>query len=142
MTAQSFKARTTAVLIPDASATQSGVVNTTTQTFAGAKTFDGFSSFGTGNTGLKCKQLTGTSAATEGGQANIAHGLSSNTKVVGIQILLQVAADTRIPTSYQFQAGYQYDFLVDNTNIAVLNHPTNSENILSKSVYVSVWYIA
>lgn len=140
MTEQSFKARTTSVLIPDASATLSGVVNTTTQTFAGAKTFSGYSSFGNGNVGLQCKRLSGTTAAAEGGSVNIAHGLTSS-KILGINVLVFFTSTAAVPPGNP-TTGYQYKFDLGTTDLTIVLDATNSENILSKTIEALVWYMA
>ena len=106
----------------------------------GNMTATGFTSLGTGNAGLKCKVLTGTTAATENNSAAVAHGLTSS-KIRSVSAVVFYSADSAISPGYTYSAGYQYDVSTSSTSVIILNHPTNSENILSKTFYVTVWYI-
>lgn len=126
------------VYIAPASATAAGLVDTSAQSFAGNKTLTGFTSLG-GDVALKCKKLTGTSAAAENGSVNIAHGLTS-TKIVGSSCTLLYNATDGVGPEWAEVAGYQYHVSFSSSNFIVKNHATNSENILSKSVIILVWY--
>ena len=88
---------------------------------------------------IKIKKLTGTSAATEGTWVNIAHGLTQS-KIIGVNIIMNVPGFVNLPPSYTFQAEYEYQYQVAATNIVVLNTTTNSANILNKSFTVLITY--
>ena len=106
----------------------------------GGMTTDGFSVLGDSNTGLKCKVLTGTTAGTEGGFTNVAHGLTSS-KIRQIHAVVYYAADSAVIPGHTRSAGYFFTVNFDGTNVLVGNDATNSENILSKTFYVTVWYV-
>jgi hypothetical protein len=128
------------VYIAPATATSAGLVDTQAQSFAGNKTLTGFTSLGSGNSGLKCKILTGTSAAAEGGAVNIAHGLTGD-KIVGFTCKLTHVTNQAVPPHFVNAAGYDYELYHSDTNFTVYNHATSSENILSKPLTIMVWYI-
>ncbi len=116
-----------------------GIVTTGTQSFGGAKTFVGATSLGSGNTGIYVKVLTGTTAATEGGTVNIAHGLTS-TKIVGWTVYVAYASGSGIGELNSRVAGYQFYSELVATDFRIDNHATLSENILSKTIYIVVTY--
>jgi hypothetical protein len=128
------------VYIAPASASASGLVDTSAQSFAGNKTLTGFTSFGSGNSGLKCKVLSGTTAAAEGGVTTVAHGLTGD-KIISITAVVRFASNTGVPPNYGAAAGYEYFVVHTATNAQIELHTTNSENILSKTFYVTIWYL-
>jgi hypothetical protein len=128
------------VYIPPASAGVAGLVNTGAQSFAGNKTLTGFTSFG-GDVALKCKKITGTTAAAEGGGVNIAHGLTSS-KILGAHVLVALSADDFLPPSYTYEAKYLYNYVITASNVLIYNSPSSSGFILSKPVSILIWYVA
>ena len=62
---------------------------------------------------IKIKKLTGTSAATEGTWVNIAHGLTQS-KIIGVNIIMNVPGFVNLPPSYTFQAEYEYQYIHNN----------------------------
>ncbi len=104
----------------------------------------GFTALGDSATAVKTKLLTGTTAATEGGSVNIAHGLTG-AKIVSSACLVRHATNGAIfPESTNVgAAGYEYTFVLDSggVNFAVINSAANSSNILSKPIVIMVWYI-
>lgn len=121
-------------MIDDASSPLNG-------TFSGSLEVTGFTSLGSGNTGLKCKYLTGTSPAAEGGTVTIAHGLTSD-KIVGISSIIRFSSGKGVLNSYLTAAEYHFDVDYDSTNININLSGTSSGNLLSKPIAVLVWYIA
>ena len=107
-------------------------------TFTGTVT-NPFTVLGTGSPVMKLKRLNGTSANAEGGSVNIAHGLTL-AKIIGFMAILQASATDSMPPNFTTVAGYFYDVYATTSNIAVRNHATESENILSKPVIVTVMY--
>jgi hypothetical protein len=108
------------------------------QTVTGAKTFSGFTALGAGPA-IKMKKLTGTTAAAEGADATVAHGLTGG-KIISHTTLVSYAANSSVPPSYTWSPGVQYDILHDATNFIVRLSATNSGNILSKSFTILVIY--
>lgn len=127
------------VYIAPASASAAGLVDTSAQSFAGVKTFTGFTSLG-GDVALKCKKLTGTTSDTQGNLASVAHGLTG-AKIVSLSGLVANTTNSGITPGGITVAGYHYYLSHDATNVYVGNHATDSANILSKSFTVLVWYI-
>jgi hypothetical protein len=107
----------------------------------------GFSSLGgdANHPGIKIKVLTGTTAATQGGGVSLLHGLNF-LKIVSFAVLVSVSGETGsvgfISNAYIHDPGYYFDVFLGATNIAVLNHPTNSYNILSKFYSLTIIYTA
>lgn len=100
----------------------------------------GFSALGSGNTPIKIKQLTGTTNASEGGNTQVAHGLTG-AKILGVTCVVEHATNSGVPPGgLAAFAGYKYDCYFNATYVIVYNHPTESENILSKPFRVLVVY--
>jgi len=106
---------------------------------AGNKGFAGFTALGTGNVQIKIKNVNGTTAAAEGETATVAHGLTG-TKILGATVLVEYASGGYVPPSDISLAGYTFDWSSDGTNFNIINHATNSENILNKTVKILIVY--
>ncbi|MCW5899898.1 MAG: hypothetical protein KIT10_11580 [Flavobacteriales bacterium] len=100
---------------------------------------NGFTKLGNDAPAIKVKKLTGTTAATEGGVVDIAHGLAS-AKILGIQVLVQTTGGNWLGEAYTHDAEYQVHALVMAANIRILNHATNSGFILNRPVKILVTY--
>jgi len=87
------------------------------------------------------KKLTGTTSGSEGGIVSIAHGLTPS-KIIGLMVLVFISTNISFPHAFSSSVGYFYDYYLDNTNIAVINHATSSENILSKPIVILITYEA
>jgi hypothetical protein len=113
-----------------------------TGTFSGSLEITGFTALGQGNSGLKCKLLTGTTAGSEGTGTSVAHGLTLS-KIVSVSGVIQVSASLSISIGWPVGvgAGYESSIAMDETNLTVNNSAASSENILSKTFYVTVCYI-
>jgi hypothetical protein len=98
----------------------------------------GFTSFGDNNTGLKCKVLTGTTAAAQGGVATVAHGLTGS-KIVSTSGVIRYAASATVPIGTS-QANYQTFIATDSANFTITNAPGNSLGILSVPFEMMIWY--
>jgi hypothetical protein len=121
------------VLLKDGNVTASALSST------GNASVDGFTVLGNGNTGLKCKIVTGTTAASEGGSTTVNHGLTAS-KIVSISGLVFYASDAAMTPAFTTIAGYQYDIDFGASVLVLRLSATNSENILSKSFTFTVWY--
>jgi hypothetical protein len=102
----------------------------------------GFSSLGgdANHPGIKIKVLTGTTAATEGGVASIAHGLTVS-KIVSVTVLVNHSENAFVLSGYSTQfVGLHFSVSLSIANIQIINHPTDSENILLKPVKITVIY--
>jgi hypothetical protein len=104
----------------------------------------GFSSLGgdANHPGIKVKVLTGTTAATEGGVASIAHGLTVS-KIVSVTVLVNHSENAFVLSGYSTQwVGLHFSVSLSIASIQIINHPTDSENILLKPVKITVIYTA
>lgn len=103
---------------------------------------NGFTKLGEAATGIKMKVLTGTTADTEGGAITIAHGLDV-TKVISFSATVingtteAIAMDS---TPAIIGAGYLFNCFLNATNAIVDLSDSDSENILSKTVLITIWY--
>ena len=81
-------------------------------------------------------ELTGTTAALQGGTASIAHGVDAS-KIISVNaVVYATATDGIVPGDST--AGYEYSVKFDSTNVIVTNSAANSSNILSKSLSVFI----
>lgn len=88
---------------------------------------------------IKMKKITGTTASTEGASVNIPHELGA-TKILAVDIQVNYSGTAYVGNSHLRFAGYQFDYIHDNTNIRVYNVSGNSANILSKPVTILITY--
>ncbi|WP_330115679.1 hypothetical protein SA496_01295 [Pseudomonas sp. JS3066] len=108
-------------------------------TWVAKQIFNEYTQLGDTAPAIKQKKLTGTTAATEGGTVSASHGVTSS-KVIGVQVLVFHSSTNAILPGWVASAGYQYDVQLTSTGVQVVLHPTNSENILSKSFAVLITY--
>lgn len=106
---------------------------------SGTATHSGFTLLGESSPSIKCKKLTGTTAATEGGNAAVAHGLTYS-KILGMQVLIDTGT-VKIPDNHG-EAGFNAKAYFDSTNFNLTNKAADSASILSKSFAVVVTYEA
>jgi len=90
---------------------------------------------------VKTKKIIGTTEASEGSATSVAHGLDSS-KIIGVTGYVSVSAETNIIHGYESSSGYQFGITFGQTNVNLVLHPTNSENILSKSFTILIIYEA
>lgn len=100
---------------------------------------NGFSKLGSDAPAIKVKKLTGTSSAFQGGAVSVAHGLTAS-KILNISVILDFGTNTFIPSSYNFNPGYEFDWYSDATNIIVTNKSNNSGSVLSKPFKILITY--
>jgi len=100
----------------------------------------GFSSLGgdANHPGIKVKVLTGTTAATQGGSVSIPHGVA-HLKITSVSMMVLVM-NQWIPHSYTRDANYEFNFVVNSIDLAVLNLAGNSAGILSKPLIATIIY--
>jgi hypothetical protein len=100
---------------------------------------NGFTKMGTDAPAIKVKKLTGTTAATDGGDVNIPHGLVRS-KILSVSVLVESDINTYIPPSSTYISGVEYNFDVYINTIWIYNIPGNSGNILSRTFKVLITY--
>jgi hypothetical protein len=101
---------------------------------------NGFTKSGSTAPAVKMIKLTGTTGSSQGATTNIAHGITNSTKILGVTVLVEYAAFNSIGSSYNGSAGYEFDYYITNTNIAVWLKSGNSANILTKPIRILVTY--
>lgn len=132
------RAKITCVGIASTGATDWDVVTLTNKTSVNVT---GYSVLGANSIAMQFKTLTGTTASTEGGSASVVHGLTGG-KIISISVIVQNATDNGVSQEYTGIAGYQFHTFFDPTSVNVVNHATNSENILSKPFVVTIIFQA
>jgi hypothetical protein len=110
-------------------------------TLYGDFTVTGFTSFGTGNTGLQSKILAGTTSGSQGGSTSIVHGLTGD-KIASISVKVNNASNSGILPGNSSAPGYLFYVAHDATNILVANDSSSSSNILNKPITILIWYVA
>ena len=100
---------------------------------------NGFTKMGNDAPAIKVKKLTGTTASTQGGDVNIAHGLTFS-KILSVSVLVESETTTYTPPSYTIISGYEYNYDVYNSTVWIFNIAGNSGNILSKPFKVMITY--
>lgn len=110
-----------------------------THTYNGNVAIADYTKLGSDAPAIKTKKLTGTTAATEGGNTSVAHGVTAS-KILSVILLIEFNTSQFLHVESTRIAGYQAHFQIDSVNINVYNHATNSENILSKPFRLLVIY--
>lgn len=100
---------------------------------------NGYTKLGSNAPKVKMIKLTGTTSAVQGGSVSIAHGLTS-TKILSVNILAEYLSGRYVNPRHSFNAGYEFDFRVDLTNVVVYNSSANSTNVLSVPVKIMILY--
>ena len=119
--------------------TTTGNVGMGTTTPTAKLEVNGFTKLGTDAPSIKVKKLTGTTAATDGGNVNIPHGLIFS-KILSVSVLVESQTTTYTPPSYTTTSGYEYNYDVYNSTVWIFNIAGNSGNILSKPFKVLITY--
>jgi hypothetical protein len=108
-------------------------------TWSEKQTFSDYTALGESSPAIKMKKLTGTTGAAEGDSVTVAHGLTS-TKIINAAAQVWFAAGSAVPHGYAHDAGFEFHVAFNGTDVYIRNHPTNSENILSKAFTVLITY--
>jgi hypothetical protein len=85
------------------------------------------------------KKLTGTTASTQGGEIAIAHGLTGS-KIISFTMKIEYDTNSGMPSDHTVLSGYQASCWYSLTYISVKNSASNSVNILSKPVVITIFY--
>ncbi len=101
---------------------------------------DGYTMLGSSTSpAIKMIELTGTTASSQGASVSIAHGVTAS-KIISVNVMVAYAANSYIPPSYQGSAGYEFNWYINGSNIYIWNQSSNSGNILSKGIVVTIVY--
>lgn len=88
---------------------------------------------------IKVKKLTGTTAASQGANVLIPHGLTLS-KILSVSIIVETNATSQHPPNYTITAGHEYEYVLVTSSISITNKNANSANILSKPMRILVTY--
>jgi hypothetical protein len=100
---------------------------------------NGYTKLGSDAPSIKVKKLTGTTAATEGGEVLISHGLDSS-KILSISVMVNPAGSTWYGPNFLVFNGYHFNWNLVGGQIDIYNAPGASANILSKPVKILITY--
>jgi hypothetical protein len=100
---------------------------------------DGFTKLGSDAPAIKIKELTGTTANSQGADAIVAHGLTSS-KIRWFGLKIEYQTNSGIPENHPV-SGFQSAVLHDATNFYVTNISANSGSILSKPFIITIFYV-
>jgi len=86
------------------------------------------------------KKLTGTTGESEGDVINIAHGLDY-TKILHFESYLYISGTSSLVSpAFQYVGGFLYNITCEGNNFTIYMHPTESGNILSKPITITIYY--
>lgn len=100
---------------------------------------DGFTKPGSDAPSIKMKKLTGTTAAAEGGEVLIAHGLTV-TKIISVSVIVEATSTFHIHEAYTNNVEFQFNWYLTDTQIRIWNTAGNSGSILSKPIKILITY--
>lgn len=89
---------------------------------------------------IKVKILTGTTASTDGGYVDAAHGLTFS-KIRGATLLVQSAADTLVNCNYTVPDQSNVQFILYDVNYRIINKTGNSSEVTSKPYILTIFYV-
>lgn len=91
--------------------------------------------------GLKVKRLTGTTAATEGANVQVPHGMATADKAIGWITSVKFDDNTQVGENETSVINRQFNsFVITDTNFVIVNAAANSAGILSKAFSVILFY--
>ncbi len=99
----------------------------------------GFTQLGDSAPKIKMKKVTGTTASAEGNTTVVAHGVNGN-KIISYTTSIKLDSNNWINDHYTETVGLQVGVYYQTDNFIVLNHATNSENVLSKPFVITIFY--
>jgi hypothetical protein len=93
---------------------------------------------GASDVGIKWIKITGTTHISEGGALAYPHGLTTS-KIIGITGFVSLASGDQVGPGYT-AGGMYWEYGLEDDNILIKNHATDSENILNKAFKLIVLY--
>lgn len=102
----------------------------------------GYTSLGEAAPKIKLKKISGTTAASQGGTASVAHGLTGS-KILAVNVIVTDGNNIRHPPGNDqpvVASAVEYQVYVGSANLVVALHPTNSSGILSAPFTALITY--
>lgn len=100
---------------------------------------NGYTKLGSNAPAVKMLKLTTTTAPSQGGSVNVAHGLTP-AKILAVDVLIEYSPGQWVPTAYTGSLGYMCNFYINGGSIVLWNLSGASASILSKPVKILVTY--
>lgn len=101
---------------------------------------NGFSNLGDGAPAIKMKKLTGTTSNTATGFVSLAHGLDG-AKILSIDVLVEYSTSDYVPPGYSSGGNsLNYTFVLNGSNLNVVNQSIAGGSILNKPIKVIITY--
>ena len=100
---------------------------------------NGYTKLGSDAPSIRVKKLIGTTAATEGGEVSISHGLDAS-KILSISIMVNNAPDFWVGPEQTYPGTLHFTWQIRGGSIAILNVGGNSGAILSKPIKIFITY--
>jgi len=116
-----------------------GNVGIGTETASTKLEVNGFTKLGADAPAIKTIKITTTTAAAQGVQTTIPHGLTAS-KILGIQAMVKQNIVDFIPPSHDATAGTWYDIKISGNDIIIFNKAGSSSSILSKAISILITY--
>lgn len=107
-------------------------------TYSGNVLAQGYVRMGTAAPSVQMKKITGTTPATAGASATIAHGLTVG-KIVDVRVLIETAPNQLSPAPSS-RSGYQMDWEVVASGVTLIASASNSASVLGKPVRILITY--
>lgn len=123
--------------------TTSGNVGVGTTTPDAKLEINGFTKLGTDAPAIKVLKFTNTTAASQGSQILISHGLNSS-KILSVTALVEYTPGHFVPAAYNLNVGlnggFEFNISISSLDIYIRNSPANSFNIISKPIKIIITY--
>ena len=103
--------------------------------------FTRLGSISSGAPAVKMKKILVAAGPAVNGNANYPFGGGiTDSKIVGVSVLMTYSGTTKIPPGYIDVAGYEYNIQVQFNGITVINKSGNSANIGGKPISIFITY--
>lgn len=100
----------------------------------------GYSKLGNEAPAIKMKKITGRTPTTSSGVVSFSHGITPS-KILGVQFLIEYAANAYVPNAYTISDGYTVDYYISGDYVYVRTKSgTGSSYVLNKPFKILITY--